>query len=98
MIPPKIEKIKIKLKRFKSTKESIDLIKIDTNGSEYDVIISLKNLIKKYRPVLIIENNDIKNINNFLIRYGYKKFYVLKGYLKPHLNQNSGNVIFKKEI
>lgn len=98
LFPPKIEKIKIKLKKFKPTKDYIDLIKIDTNGSEYDVIISLKNLIKKSRPVLIIENNDIKNINNFLIKYGYKKFYVLKGYLKPHLNQNSGNVIFKKEL
>jgi len=98
LIPPEIEKIKIKLKKFKPTKDKIDLIKIDTNGSEYDVIISLIRLIKKYKPVLIIENNDIKNINNFLTKYGYQKYFVIKGILKPHSNQNSGNVIFKQKL
>ena len=98
LIPPKIKKIKITLKKFKPTKDKIDLIKIDTNGSEYDVIISLMKLINKYKPVLIIENNDIKNINNLLVKYGYKKFYVLKNSLKPHINQSSGNVIFKKKL
>ncbi len=98
LIQPKVEKIKIKLKKFKPTKDKIDLIKIDTNGSEYDVILSLINLIKKYKPVLIIENNDVKNIYNFLSKYGYQKFFVSKGLLKRHINQNSGNVIFKKKI
>ena len=98
LLPPKIKKIKITLKKYKPTKDKIDLIKIDTNGSEYDVIISLIKLIKKYKPVLIIENNDIKNINSLLVKYGYKKFYVLKNSLKPHSNQSSGNVIFKKKL
>ncbi len=98
MIPPKVEKINIKIKKFKPTKDKIDLIKIDTNGREYDVIVSLIKLIKKHKPVLIIENNDIRNINNFLSKYGYQKFFVFKGSLKPHINQNSGNVIFKKKI
>ena len=98
LIPPKVEKINIKIKKFKPTKDKIDLIKIDTNGSEYNVIVSLIKLIKKYKPVLIIENNDIRNINNFLSKYRYQKFFVFKGSLKPHINQNSGNVIFKKKI
>ena len=92
---PKITKIKIKLKKFLKVNVRIDLIKIDTNGSELNVILTLINIIKKYRPVLIIENNDIENIYKLLKKYEYKKFYVLDGCIKKHNYQNSGNIIFK---
>ena len=98
LLPPKVKKINIRIKKFKPTKDKIDLIKIDTNGSEYDVIISLIKLIKKFKQVLIIEKNDIRNINKFLTKYEYQKFFVYRGSLKPHVSQNSGNVIFKKKI
>ena len=95
LIPPKTRKIKIKLKKFKPTKDKIDLIKIDTNGSEYDVIISLIQLIKKCKPVLIIENNDTKNIYKILKKINYKKYFVYKNELKFHNKQNSGSIIYK---
>jgi len=98
LIYPKITKIKIKLKKTSKIKVDIDLIKIDTNGSELDVIISLMDIIKKNYPILIIENNDIKNIYKFLKKYDYEKFYVSNGSLKKHSNQRSGNVIFKKKF
>lgn len=95
LIKPNITKIYIKLKKFTKIKERIDLIKIDTNGSELEVIFSLLNIIKKHKPILIVENNDIRNIHNFLKKYNYQKFYVLNGILKKHNYQNSGNVLFK---
>ena len=76
----------------------IQLIKIDTNGSERDIINSLNSLIKRDRPVLIIENNDIKNIHKILRKYNYQKYFVYKNRLLIHSNQNSGNVIFKQKL
>ena len=98
LIPPKIEKIDIRISKFNIPKFKIDLIKIDTNGSELDVIFSLNKIIKRDKPVLIIENNDIKNIYKHLKKFKYVKYYVLNENLKKHTNQNSGNVIFKKKI
>ena len=79
-------------------KDKIQLIKIDTNGSERDIINSLNSLIKRDRPVLIIENNDIKNIHKILKKYNYQKYFVNKNRLLIHSNQNSGNVIFKQKL
>ena len=89
-----IEKI-IRLKKFEILRNRIQLIKIDTNGSEKDVINSLIRLINRDKPVLIIENNDIKNIYKILKKYNYEKYFVNNNKLLIHSNQNSGNVIFK---
>ena len=35
--------------------EKIDLIKIDVEGAELEVLESIKNLIKKHKPFIIIE-------------------------------------------
>ena len=94
-ISPKIEKIRIRINKFKKIKFKIDLIKIDTNGSELDVILALKEIIKKDRPTLIIENNDIKNISNYLKKLQYQRYYFSKGNLLPHKKEKSLNVIFK---
>jgi len=98
LILPLIGKIKLRLKKFGMLKDKIQLIKIDTNGSERDIINSLKSLIKRDRPVLIIENNDIKNIHKILKKYNYQKYFVNKNRLLIHSNQNSGNVIFKQKL
>ena len=95
LISPKIEKIKIKINKPKLPKYKFDLIKIDTNGSELSVILALKKVIKRDRPVLIIENNDIKNINFYLKKMEYSKYYYFNGNLYPHKNEKSVNVIFK---
>tara|TARA_Y100001937_G_scaffold74566_1_gene101474 strand:- start:5854 stop:6573 length:720 start_codon:yes stop_codon:yes gene_type:complete len=35
----------------------IDLIKMDTEGSEYDIIVGGKKTIKKYKPIILLEYN-----------------------------------------
>tara|TARA_B100000989_G_scaffold136173_1_gene101187 strand:+ start:872 stop:1621 length:750 start_codon:yes stop_codon:yes gene_type:complete len=92
---PKIEKSYIKIRKFSLLKEKIDLIKIDTNGSEIEIIKCLTNQIKRDKPILIIENNNIKLIYNILKKYNYKKFIVNGNNLFPHKNQNNANIIFK---
>ena len=83
------------VRKYKLIKDKIDLIKIDTNGSEYQIVDTLLNLIKRDKPVLIIENNNISKIYDNLKKLGYKKYYVVDNKIKTHSNQNSANIIFK---
>jgi|TARA_B110000967_G_C18824299_1_gene530460 FkbM family methyltransferase len=94
-IKPGIQKSKILVKKYKIQNDKIDLIKIDTNGSEYEIVETLFRLIKRDKPVLIIENNNISKIFKNLKKLGYKKYYVINDTLKKHTNQNSANIIFK---
>ena len=78
-----IIKEKIHLKKIKKIKTKIDLIKIDVNGHELSVVKGLSNIIKRDKPVLIIEtNNDIKIIENYLKKFGFKKYLFLNKYNK----------------
>ena len=95
LIKPNIDLIKIKIRKFKIITKKIDLIKIDTNGSEIFIVKSLKKLIARDKPVFIIENNNIQEIYKFLKVYNYKKFFVHKNVLKKHSKQTSANIIFK---
>ena len=95
IIKPNIEKSKILVKRYILVKDKIDLIKIDTNGSEFEVIDTLLKLIKRDKPILIIENNNISTIYHKLKKFGYKKYYVINSNLKKHIKQDSANIIFK---
>ena len=71
-----IARTTIKIKKIKDLKFKIDLIKIDTNGFEYNVIKGLMHIIKKHRPVLIIEiNRDERKINKLLKKYNYNDYY-----------------------
>ena len=64
-------------------KTKIDLIKIDVNGHELSVVKGLSKIIKRDKPALIIETNvDIKIIENYLKKYGFKKYLFLKEYNK----------------
>ena len=93
-IKPKIEKNKILVKKFKMVKDKIDLIKIDTNGSEYEIVDTLFKQIKRDKPVLIIENNNIATIYKNLKKLGYKKYHIVNEKFELHKNQNSANIIF----
>ena len=56
----------INLKKIKNVKYKISLVKIDVNGHEYSVVKGLENIIKKDKPVLIIETDkNIKKLNGF---------------------------------
>lgn len=44
--------------------KKIDLIKIDTEGCEFNILIGAKNIIKKYKPKIFLEYYDI-NLRQF---------------------------------
>mgnify|MGYP001430667643 CR=1 FL=1 len=95
LIKPKIQKIMIIIRKFKNIKSKIDLIKIDTNGSEVQIVKTMMPVIKRDKPVLIIENNNINKINKLLKRFKYKKYCILNNKFVIHKNQNNSNIIFK---
>ena len=65
----------INLKKIKNVKYKISLVKIDVNGHEYSVVKGLENIIKKDKPVLIIETDkNIKKIERFLKKFKYKQY------------------------
>ena len=60
--------------------KQIDLIKIDAEGSEYDVLLGAQNIISAFKPIIIlalhpplIKNNghNIEDIYEFLIAHNY---------------------------
>ena len=95
LVKPKVEKSSILVKKFKSISKKINLIKIDTNGSEVEIVHALSKIIQRDKPVLIIENNNIKKIYSLLKKYKYKKYCVTNDKLKIHKNENNANIIFK---
>ena len=95
LVRPKVEKILIFIKKFKLVNKKIDLIKIDTNGSEVEVVQSLLKIIKRDKPILIIENNNIQKIYLHLKKYKYKKYFVINNKLRIHKNETNANIIFK---
>ena len=83
-VPTKIIPLKeiIKLEKI----ERIDLIKIDTEGFEYNTLVGMDREIKKVRFVLfehhfdnmIIKNYKFKDIHTLLIDNGFQKVYKIK--------------------
>ena len=85
---------------------NIDIVKIDVEGSEYNVLQGSKNTIKKNKPVLFIEatHKTIFNVNLFLLKNNYLLFIYEYNIFKKSLFNNwlKGNVItnnkFEKKI
>lgn len=83
-----INSIECKFRKFDDIKillnlKDCDLIKIDVEGAEYDVINSLIPLIKKFKPLIIVElNPNYKDQNaiifDVLISLGYKSIERVK--------------------
>ena len=67
----KIRTLKLNLKKFDSLKinEEICFIKIDVEGLDHLVINGMKNYIKKYLPVILVEYNH----SNFIDIYDFLK-------------------------
>ena len=92
-----IESSILKVKKIVRLKYKIDLIKIDTNGYELNVILGLLKLIKKDKPVLIVEiNKDEKKISNILSKYNYNALYfsVKRNCFTKKKEKNSTNKYF----
>jgi len=62
----------------------INLAKIDVEGYEIHVLHGMKKMIKRDRPVLIVENNSI-DINQFLLEMGYEM---------TKMDENSRNEVY----
>ena len=64
----------------------VDLLKVDTEGYEFNVIQSLGDQISKIKIIhfehhfddMIIKNYNLTDIHNLLIKNGFKKFFKTK--------------------
>lgn len=103
----KITKIKLNFTQLDTIKVKPNLLKIDTEGAEYEVINSGRKLITKYKPVIIVEYNkySFQKINKLLTNYDYKVYKFdsstktlcnvsSKDILLAHSNKNSCNFVF----
>lgn len=68
---------------FLSVFKNIDFIKIDVEGFEHEAILSMKKILKKYKPTLFVEiykgensNTNPDNTILMLINLGYSAYYV----------------------
>lgn len=68
-----------------------DFLKIDAEGSEYDVLLGAKETIRKYKPRIILDlhpapikvnGHSLENIWNFLENEGYLCFFENKKIIK----------------
>lgn len=68
--------LKIKSKKLDRLNIRPDLIKIDTEGSEFDVVKSAITTIKKFNPLMIIEfnKNSYKQLNKIMKKCNYKPY------------------------
>lgn len=63
---PVPERIKvIPLDSFSFETDRIDLLKIDAEGMEYEVLSGAANLVRKYHPILYVENNVAELVTGF---------------------------------
>ena len=64
----------------------VDLLKIDTEGNEYNVLMSLGSHFSKIKIIhfehhfddMIIKNYNLSDIHNLLTKNGFKKFFKVK--------------------
>ena len=105
----KLDYLSKKKKIYKNNKK-VDFIKIDVEGYELNVIQGAKNLIKRDKPIILIElelrilgNKKIKRIFNFFNKLNYNVYYTDNGKNFKSTNFNDlknfqKNSYFKKDI
>ena len=86
-------------KRF----SKLDLVKIDVEGAEFEVLQGMQNVMRSFRPVIIVELNEMlqqqrgmssNSIKSMLIEYGYTIFSPTEqGFL-----QNTASTPFENSI
>jgi len=85
---------------------NVDIIKIDVEGSEYNVLQGSKNIITNNKPVLFIEvtHKTFFDVNLFLFKKNYLSFIYEYNIFKKKLvnNWSKGNVVsndkYKKQL
>lgn len=73
--------------------ERVDIIKIDTEGSEPEVIKTLESLVKKDLPLIFIEILKLKKDNALKVRRDQDLYSYIKnlGYIVFRINKNQKN-------
>ena len=102
-----IKKIKVYSKKLDEFRLKTNLIKIDTEGSELEVVRSGLKTIKKDLPILIIEysHKNFKKIRFLLKKYNYKDYLFnksenllekinTKSLKKIQISTTSNNIVF----
>ena len=86
----KFKKTEITIKKLDSFKLNPDIIKIDTENYELNIILGAIKTIKKYKPIIMIENPS-KKINVILDKLNYQKYQYLKETHKLKKVKNNNN-------
>jgi|SRR3989344_3355771 len=71
----------VKLDDFLKNEKNIKLIKIDTEGADFEVLMGARQIIKKWRPVLIFEisgNHSQEKIKNKIYDFLKKEGYIIR--------------------
>lgn len=73
-----------------------DFVKIDAESAEYDILMGMKNTLKRHQPVLVIEIGDkpeqrgrTEKLISFLENLNYKTMECKKGRFQYHQKRNS---------
>ena len=78
--------------------KSINFIKLDVEGYELQVLLGGQNSLKKFHPILIIENNNMLNIENFLSDFNYDFYNIYPGGIEEKVfnsNFKTKNILAK---
>lgn len=86
-----------------------NFIKIDAEGSEYEILLGMEKTISKFHPIITIEVGDCgvkgvppsKELIKYLIERGYQPFEYSAGEIKPHKIKESyeyDNILFLAQI
>ena len=83
-----IETIKLDSLKFDNIKHKVRGIKIDTEGEDLNVLLGAENIIKKFKPKIIIEvrNENKLKIQEFLHKYNYNFFNISNDQENINLN------------
>ena len=104
-----LSSISLKLKKFDNLKikDQIGFVKIDVEGLDHLVLFGMKNCIKKFLPVILVEYNlsNFSKIHNFLKKqyncffFDFRKNKLIKLSQKQIINLKKGKILedmFKK--
>ena len=96
----------ITLKEFIENKnlKCVDILKIDTEGYEYNVIIGLEEKIKLIKAIhlehhfddMIEKNYKLTDIHKYLIKKGFKKSFKIKMKFRKSFEYIYENIYFNK--
>jgi len=78
--------------------KSIDFIKLDVEGYELQVLLGGQNCLKKFHPILIIENNNMLNVEKFLSDFNYDFYNIYPGGIEEKVfnsNFKTKNILAK---